>query len=198
VVAVLLAMSIDRIALLSGDHDGNVEAVARAVGIDEVAADLLPEDKVAYVGRLAGAHRRVLMVGDGTNDAPALSSAAVGLALGAHGGGIVAEAADVVLLVDDLSRVPEAVAIGRRTMGIARQSIAAGLGLSGIAMLLAAAGYIPPAAGALLQEAIDVAVILNALRSARPGGLKNASAQPQNWFIGGPLGLFRPRIEGTR
>jgi len=198
VVAGLRAMGIDRIALLSGDHAGNVEAVARAVGIDEVAADLLPEDKVAYVGRLAGAHRRVLMVGDGTNDAPALSSAAVGLALGAHGGGIVAEAADVVLLVDDLSRVPEAVAIGRRTMGIARQSIAAGLGLSGIAMLLAAAGYIPPAAGALLQEAIDVAVILNALRSARPGGLKNASAQPQNWFIGGPLGLFRPRIEGTR
>ena len=97
-----------------------------------------------HVRRLTRVGRRILMVGDGTDDAPALSSSAVGLALGAHGGGIVAEAADVVLLVDDLGRVPEAVAIGRRTMRIARQSIAVGLGLSGLAMLVAAGGYIPP------------------------------------------------------
>jgi P-type E1-E2 ATPase len=167
VVTRLRGLGLTRIALLSGDHAENVAAVARAVGIEEVAADLLPEDKVNQVLRLTQARRRVLMVGDGTNDAPALSSSAVGLALGAHGGGIVAEAADVVLLVDDLGRVPEAVAIGHRTMRIARQSIVVGLGLSGIAMLVAAAGYIPPTAGALLQEGIDVAVILNALRAAR-------------------------------
>lgn len=166
-VARLRALGIERIALLSGDHADNVVEVARVVGIDEVAADLLPEDKVTRVRALTEAHRRVLMVGDGTNDAPALSSSTVGLALGAHGGGIVAEAADVVLLVDDLGRVPEAVAIGRRTMRIARQSIVAGLGLSGIAMLVAAGGSIPPTIGALLQEGIDVAVILNALRAAR-------------------------------
>jgi heavy metal translocating P-type ATPase len=167
VVTRLRSLGLTRIALLSGDHAENVAAVARSVGIEEVAADLLPEDKVNQVLRLTQARHRVLMVGDGTNDAPALSSSAVGLALGAHGGGIVAEAADVVLLVDDLARVPEAVAIGHRTMRIARQSIGVGLGLSGLAMLVAAAGYIPPTAGALLQEAIDVAVILNALRAAR-------------------------------
>jgi P-type E1-E2 ATPase len=172
----LRALGVERIGLLSGDHGKNVEAVAREVGISEVAADLLPDHKVAHVHRLTKAGRRVLMVGDGTNDAPALSSAAVGLALGAHGGGIVAEAADVVLLVDDLGRVPEAVAIGRRTMRIARGSIAAGLGLSAIAMLFAAAGYIPPTAGALLQEAIDVAVILNALRAAGEARFTPASA----------------------
>jgi len=196
VVNDLRALGVERIALLSGDHAENVAAVARAVGIDDVAADLLPEDKVAHVIRLTKAQHRVLMVGDGTNDAPALSSSAVGLALGAHGGGIVAEAADVVLLVDDLGRVPEAVAIARRTMRIARQSIVAGLGLSGLAMIAAAAGHIPPTAGALLQEAIDVAVILNALRSAGPGGLKIASGQPQRWFIKKPLASSVPRTEG--
>jgi P-type E1-E2 ATPase len=170
VVAELRRLGLTHVALLSGDHAENVAAVARQVGIDEVAADLLPEDKVAHVRRLGKASRRVLMVGDGTNDAPALSSASVGLALAAHGGGIAAEAADVVLLVDALERVPEAVAIGRRTMRIARQSIGVGLGLSAAAMVVAAFGYVPPAVGALLQEAIDVAVILNALRTGAAGG----------------------------
>jgi heavy metal translocating P-type ATPase len=169
VVAELRRLGLRHIVLLSGDHADNVAQVARAVNIQDIAADLLPEDKVSHVRRLAKASRRVLMVGDGTNDAPALSSAAVGVALAAHGGGIAAEAADVVLLVDSLGRVPEAVHIGRRTMRIARQSIVAGLGLSGVAMLVAAAGYLAPTPGALLQEAIDVAVIFNALRASRAG-----------------------------
>ncbi len=162
----LAGLGITDLHLFSGDKTENVAAVAHAVGIDSFAGDLTPEDKVARVLALEGHGRRVLMVGDGTNDAPALSSATVGIALAGHGGGVVAEAADVVLLIDDPSRVAEAVAIGRRSLRIAKQSIGVGLGLSLIGMAVAATGHLTPIAGALTQEAIDVAVILNALRAS--------------------------------
>ena len=161
------ALGLTRIVLLSGDHAENVGPVAAALGITEAHGDLLPDGKVEAVKRLEAEGRRVLMVGDGTNDAPALSAATVGVALAAHGGGISAEAAGVVLLADDITRVEDAVRIGQRAVRIARQSIVAGLVLSGTAMVVAALGFIPPTAGALIQEAIDVAVILNALRAAR-------------------------------
>lgn len=162
----LRRFGVTRTVLLSGDAQPNADAVAHAVGIDEAVGDLLPEQKVAAVQRLMKGGERVLMVGDGTNDAPALSSATVGIALAAGGGGISAEAADAVILADDPTRIAEAMAISRRTMRIARQSIWVGLGLSGVAMGFAAVGMIPPAIGALLQEAVDVAVILNALRAS--------------------------------
>jgi heavy metal translocating P-type ATPase len=163
----LTGMGVRRTILLSGDHAANVRTVAAAVGLVEVHGDLLPEGKVAVVRELVASGESVLMVGDGTNDAPALSAATVGVALAGHGGGITAEAADVVILIDDLSRVAEAVRISRRTMHIARQCIAVGLGLSGVAMVAAAMGAVAPTAGALLQEGIDLAVIVNALRASR-------------------------------
>jgi heavy metal translocating P-type ATPase len=163
----LTALGLSRTLLLSGDHTENVAPIAKRVGITEARGDLLPEDKVSVVKQLEGEGRRVLMVGDGTNDAPALSAATVGVALASHGGGISAEAAGVVLLADDITRVAEVVEIGQQTVRIAKQSIIAGLALSGAAMVVAALGHIPPTVGALLQEAIDVAVIVNALRAAR-------------------------------
>ncbi|HEX5386775.1 MAG TPA: heavy metal translocating P-type ATPase [Gemmatimonadales bacterium] len=172
----LRRLGLRRTLLLSGDSQANAESVARAVGMDAAEGDLLPEDKVARVQALVKAGERVLMVGDGTNDAPALSTATVGIALASGGGGITAEAADAVVLADDPTRIAEAIAISRRTMRIARQSIWVGLGLSGVAMGFAAAGDIPPTAGALLQELIDVAVILNALRTAAPARAAAAAA----------------------
>jgi heavy metal translocating P-type ATPase len=160
-------LGVGRIMLLSGDHAENARSVAAAVGLVEVQGDLLPEGKVAVVRELVRSGESVLMVGDGTNDAPALSAATVGVALAGHGGGITAEAADVVILVDDLSRVPEAMRVSRRTMHIARQCIAVGLGLSAVGMVAAAMGALAPTAGALLQEGIDLAVIVNALRASR-------------------------------
>lgn len=162
----LAKLGLTRTVLLSGDSSANARAVGIASGIKEVHGDLLPVDKATMISRFRARGDVVMMVGDGTNDAPALSTADVGVALAGHGGGVTSEAADVVILVDDLSKVGEAVAISRRTMRLARQSIMTGLALSGVAMVFAAYGFIQPTQGALLQEAIDVAVILNALRAS--------------------------------
>ncbi|MEO5815056.1 MAG: heavy metal translocating P-type ATPase [Gemmatimonadaceae bacterium] len=165
--AELRGLGVARTLLLSGDSAAHTMLIAQSLGMRDARGDLMPGDKVAVVKQLIGEGERVLMVGDGTNDAPALSAAHVGIALAGHGGGITAEAADVVILGDDVTRVAEVIRISRRTLRIARQSIRVGLGLSGVAMLIAAAGFIPPIVGAIIQEAIDVAVILNALRSSR-------------------------------
>ena len=165
-LATLANFGVRRRILLSGDRVANARAVGEQAGMDQIYGELLPADKAAIVSRYRAAGDVVLMVGDGTNDAPALTAADVGVALAGHGGGVTSEAADVVVLVDDLAKVGEAMSISRRTMRIARQSIIAGLAFSAIAMMFAAFGYIPPTAGALLQEGIDVAVIFNALRAS--------------------------------
>jgi len=166
-LARLTTLGVARTALLSGDHAPNVKAVAAEAGIVDARGDLLPDGKVSVIHQLAREGARVMMVGDGTNDAPALSAADVGVALASHGGGISAEAADVVVLADDLARVADAIVIGQKTLAIARQSIWLGLGLSAAAMGAASLGLLAPAAGALLQEGIDIASIVNALRASR-------------------------------
>jgi heavy metal translocating P-type ATPase len=162
----LRALGIARLALLSGDHASTTFTMASGLGFTDIAGDQLPQDKVERVTRLLQTGYRVMMVGDGINDAPALSAASVGVAVAQTRSGIAAEASDVVLLSPEPGRVPEAIRLARRTLRIARQSVGLGLGLSGVAMLVAAAGFIRPVPGALLQEAIDLAVILNALRAA--------------------------------
>ncbi|MGB8348019.1 MAG: heavy metal translocating P-type ATPase [Ktedonobacteraceae bacterium] len=163
----LKAAGIKEIILLTGDS----EVVARQIGaiaqVDRVIARCLPEDKVRIVKELEQQGHRVLMVGDGINDAPVLATATVGMALGMEGLTAAATAADTVLLSTDILRVARAVRMGRGVMRVALQGIWIGMGLSVIAMLFAAFGFISPAAGALLQEGIDVLVILNALRVGR-------------------------------
>ena len=160
----LFDLGVRRVGLLTGDSLANATAIARQAGIPSVHAELRPEEKVALVRQYREQGGRVVMVGDGINDAAALAAASVGVAMGARGAGISTEAADIVLLVDDVTRVPEAVALGQRMLRIARQGIWFGLGASILLMGLAALGHVLPAIGAVLQEAVDVSVILNALR----------------------------------
>lgn len=157
------------VAMVTGDRLSVAEVIAGEAGIDQVFADSSPEEKLALVGRMRADKQLapVVMVGDGVNDAPALALADVGVAMGAAGSTISAETADCVITVDRVDRVGRAIILGRKTLAIARQSIIAGIGLSVIAMVFAAFGYLPPVAGALLQEGIDVLVILNALRVLR-------------------------------
>lgn len=157
---------IARIVLASGDTQAIAERVTAGLGLDAVRGGLQPTDKVGIVieERKNGV---VLMVGDGVNDAPALAASDVGIAMGAKGSAAASESADAVLLADDLTRLAEAVETAKRARAIALQSVYAGLGLSLAAMIAAAFGYLTVVQGALLQEAIDTVVILNALRALR-------------------------------
>lgn len=162
----LRRLGIERIVLATGDRRDVADAVTMGLSIDAVRSDLTPDQKVMVVlsERKNGP---VMMVGDGINDAPALAAADIGLAMGARGAAASAEAADVVLLVDQLDRVVPAIRIARRSRIIALESVYAGMGLSFVGMVAAAFGYITPVQGALFQELIDIAVILNALRALK-------------------------------
>lgn len=159
---------IRRVVMVTGDHVDAAQTVGAVIGVDEVLAERTPAEKVDAV-RFEQRRGPTVMVGDGINDAPALAVADVGVAIGARGATASSEAADVVLTVDRLDRVGEALVIARRSRRIALESVVAGIGMSIAAMIAAAFGLLPPAWGALLQEAIDVAVIVNALRALRAG-----------------------------
>jgi heavy metal translocating P-type ATPase len=165
-IAGLRREGIERILLATGDRIDVAERVAEGLGFDAIRAGLTPDQKVLLV-LAARKDGPVMMVGDGVNDAPALAAADVGVAMGARGAAASAEAADVVLLVDRIDRLGPGIEIARRARRIAVESVVAGIGLSVLGMIAAAFGYLAPVQGALLQEAIDVAVILNALRALR-------------------------------
>jgi heavy metal translocating P-type ATPase len=168
-VSSLRESGIRHVAMVTGDRAPVAQAVGAALGLDRVYAERSPEDKLDVVRSLQARPelRPVVMVGDGVNDAPALAIADVGIAMGAAGATVSSETADAVILLDRIDRVVDALGIGARSLGIARQSILVGMGLSIVAMAAAAAGLLAPVFGALLQEAIDVAVIANALRALR-------------------------------
>ena len=169
-VTQLRQAGIEHVAMVSGDRADVAHELARRTGIDDVYAERSPEDKLEIVRSMQGAGGAagpVVMVGDGVNDAPALAIADVGIAMGVAGATVSSETADAVIMVDRVDRVAEAIRVGRRSLSIARQSVLIGIGLSVTAMGFAAFGYIQPVGGALLQEGIDVAVILNALRALR-------------------------------
>lgn len=173
-VQALRSAGVSRLVMVTGDRADAAETIGAALDLDAVLADRVPADKVEAVAIEQRLHPTA-MVGDGINDAPALAAADVGIAMGARGASASSEAADVVILVDRLDRVSDALSIARRARTIALQSIWAGMGMSGIAMVAA----LTPVAGALTQEAIDVAVILNALRALRPGRhLGRATMEP--------------------
>ncbi|MGE0767504.1 MAG: heavy metal translocating P-type ATPase [Hyphomicrobiaceae bacterium] len=173
----LRSAGVARIVMVTGDRADAAETIGAALDLDAVLADRVPSDKVDAVAVEQRLHP-TLMVGDGINDAPALAKANVGIAMGARGASASSQAADVVILVDRLDRVSDAVLIAKRTRGIAVQSIVAGMAMSGVAMGAAALGWLPPVAGALTQEAIDVAVILNALRALSPSRRFGRPAMP--------------------
>jgi heavy metal translocating P-type ATPase len=165
----LRAAGVRHIAMVTGDRLSSAEEVGRELGVDRIYAEQSPEQKLEVVKALQAQPelRSVVMVGDGINDAPALAVADVGIAMGTAGATVSSETANAVIVVDRVDRIVDAIVIGRRSLFIARQSVIVGMGLSMIAMVFAAVGLLDPLEGALLQEAIDVAVILNALRALR-------------------------------
>ena len=166
-IRMLREAGVARIVMVTGDRAAAAQAIGAALDLDAVLADRVPSDKVDAVRSEQRLHPTI-MVGDGINDAPALASADVGIALGARGASASSEAADVVILADRLDRVGDAITIAQRARRIATESIIAGMGLSALAMLAATAGWLAPVPAAIVQEVIDVLVILNALRALNP------------------------------
>lgn len=172
----LYSAGIRRIVMLTGDHRDVAETIASAIGVNEVMAEQTPSNKLSAIkeARKSGV---TIMVGDGVNDAPALAAADIGVAMGGRGAAAASEAADVILMTDRLDRLAEAIHIAAQSRRIAIQSVVMGMGLSFGAMIAAAFGYLPPLSGAILQEVIDVAAILNALRV-----LKISLSHPRKTF----------------
>lgn len=158
-------LGINNLYMLTGDQSAIAEKIAQQVGIDQVKADLLPEDKIKELQKLTKEQHPVMMVGDGVNDAPCLAQADIGIAMGANGSTAASEAADAVIVKDDLMKVISAIKIAKNTLKIARQAVLLGIFICSGLMIVAAFGYLPAIYGALCQEVIDTVAILWALKA---------------------------------
>ena len=181
-VRALREAGITRMVLATGDRADTAETIGRIVGVDTVLADCEPAEKLAAI-RAEAAHAATIMIGDGVNDAPALAAAGVGVALAARGATASSEAADIVLTVDRIDALADAILIARRARRIALQAVVVGMGLSLVAMVAAASGLLPPAAGAIVQEVIDVLAIGIALRAVLPGSVHTITMAPADVAI---------------
>jgi P-type E1-E2 ATPase len=168
-VQALRSAGVRHVAMVTGDRAAVADEIGSKLGLDRIYSEHTPEEKLAVVRAMQDDPelRPVMMVGDGINDAPSLALADIGIAMGVAGATVASDTADAVIVVNRIDRVADAIRIGRRSLHIAGQSVVFGLGLSVVAMGFAAVGLIAPVGGALLQEAIDVAVILNVLRALR-------------------------------
>ena len=166
-IAQLMKMGIRKIMMISGDKQSISETIAKEIGISEVYAGCLPEDKLKILKSVSDDFRPIVMVGDGVNDAPSLTVADVGIAMGAKGSSAASDSADVVILKDNLEKVSDTVIISRETMKIARQSVFIGIAVCTVLMLIAAFGLLPALLGAGLQEVVDVISITSALRALK-------------------------------
>jgi heavy metal translocating P-type ATPase len=159
----LRGLGLKEFVMVTGDNQATAQSIAKQLGITDIHADTLPADKLHILEKLKD--RPLVFIGDGVNDAPVLTAADVGIALGARGSTAASESADMVIMLDDFGRVATAFTIAKRTFQIARQSILVGIGLSVLLMVIFATGKFPPLAGAIIQEVVDVVVIFNALRA---------------------------------
>lgn len=153
--------------MLTGDNQRIARKIATEIGIDDVYAECLPKDKIAVLKEMPTDLRPEVMVGDGVNDAPALSVADIGIAMGARGSTAASESADMVILKDDLARVAMGVKIAQQTMRIAKQSVLIGIIICTLLMVVASTGVLPALVGAALQEIVDVTSIISALRARK-------------------------------
>ncbi|EOL43563.1 heavy metal translocating P-type ATPase [Enterococcus caccae] len=161
----LRELDVEHLLMLTGDHRQVADAIAKEVGITEIYAECLPQDKINVLKKIPIKKRPVIMVGDGVNDAPSLAIADVGIAMGAHGATAASETADAVILKDNLEKVSTAVKISKDTMKIAKQSVLIGILICTLLMLIASTGVIPALIGAVLQEVVDTVSILSSLRA---------------------------------
>jgi Zn2+/Cd2+-exporting ATPase len=164
VVANMHGVGVKHVVMLTGDNSATAHAIANQAGISDVGADFLPEGKVDYIKKLKSKGNRILMVGDGINDAPALAAAHVGVAMGKTGTDVAIETADVVLISDDLSKIPQVIKIGRKTVSLIKQNILIALAINIIGIFLAVSGDINPVLAAAIHEGNALFVVLNSAR----------------------------------